>query len=300
MRARLVTAAAAVVLLALGIALGAGPLQHDAAERERDRDAQNASAQEAAEEIEALQAQVDFGTAYTGSSASRVVAGTLEGRKVAVVSFPGVEERTVELLDGLVRAAGGEVTAAVVLAPGLLDPAGQGLLDALTRQIAEQVPGLSVPGGASGHGVFATLLARAAGVPASARTVGAPYDEAAISILSGLEAGKVVASSTVTQRANLTLFVLPPEGRSSDAAREVVATYAAQVQTVVAGPSASARAGGLLAALREGDGELSTVDSLDSSTGRVVAILALAARGRGVTGDYGVVGDVTGAIPPFP
>jgi hypothetical protein len=300
-RSRLVVLAGALLLLALGIAVGAGPLQHGAAARERDLARQKTKVVDRDHRIEELLAANSLGSAYAGATAPRVVAGTLSARKVALVSLPGVESATVDQLAELVRSAGGEVTARVGLEPSLLAASGRGLLDALTSQMVTQTPGLSVPSDASAFERLGVLLARAIGVPASAHATAAAYDPTAISIISGLEAAKVIAKAEVTARAGLTLVVLPAatSSQTDPAAAAVLTSYVTQAPSVVAGPAGSARSHGLLTLLRANSGfTAGTVDSVETAVGRIIATLALAARTRGVQGDYGVVGTVDAAVPP--
>jgi hypothetical protein len=301
LRSRIVVLASALVLVALGIALGAGPLQHDATTRDRDLAAQKAKVRAADARIADLQGAHQLATAYAAATSGRVVAGTLAGRKVALVSLAGADDDTVDALAALVHSAGGEVTARVALTSALLAQSSSGLLDALTSQMITQTPGLALPAGASAYQRFAALLARGIGVPPSAHAASASYDATAISIVSGLEAAKVIEKAQVTARAGLTLVVLPGRtSASSDAtAVSVLATYAGALPTVVAGPTASARADGLIARLRRTDAfPASTLDSIEEPVGRVSAILALAARTRGIAGAYGLIGEVDGAVPP--
>lgn len=299
MRDRLIGVAVALLLVALGIGIGAGPLQHPqhraataqqkAALRDRDR------------QINQLRDAQTLGSAYVGATAARVVAGTLTGRKVAIVALPGAAQGEIDLLRGLVHAAGAQVTADVMLGSALLAAGNSGLVDALTSQILGQTAGLSVPAATSPYQRFGAVLYRGIGVPPAAHVVGAPYDTAAISVVAGLKAAKLVTAATVTERAGLTIVVLPAqlEATATAAATAILSSYASYGPTVVAGPASSAAQGGLLAALRAvTPNTLSTVDSFESSAGRVATVLALAARTRGIKGAYGVIGTVDRAVPP--
>ena len=69
---------------------------------------------------------------------------------------------------------------------------------------------------------------------------------------------------------------------------------------VVAGDLASAGDGGLVAAVRadqDATSAVSTVDNVTAAAGRISAVLALAAEGRGTSGEYGV-GEDTKPVPP--
>ena len=69
---------------------------------------------------------------------------------------------------------------------------------------------------------------------------------------------------------------------------------------MLAGPTASARAGGQVKAVRDdvaAAGDVSTVDSLGRTAGEVVTIMALAGQAAGKTGHYGAVDAADGAMP---
>jgi copper transport outer membrane protein MctB len=69
---------------------------------------------------------------------------------------------------------------------------------------------------------------------------------------------------------------------------------------VVAGDPVSATDGGLVAAVRAdatATAAVSTVDNVTTTAGRISTVLALAAEGRGTSGEYGV-GEDTQPVPP--
>lgn len=291
---------AALLLVALGVGLGAGPLQGDSEKAARDAAAQRDAISERDSRIDALTDVDELAAAYTSATAARVVAGRLTGRKVAVVTLPGSSAETTAQIETLLRSAGAQVTARVQLADALLEPESEGLVEALSSQMLQQTSGVVAPAGANGYQRVGALLARAAGVPASAGVTGAAYDPPAVSVVSGLVAAKLVGEVEVGTRAALAVVVLPPATSSAAATAlaGVVAGFASQVSSVVAGPAATAGDGQVLALLRSQGVAASTADSLETPMARVVAVLALAARTRGVTGDYGVVGAVNGPVPP--
>ncbi len=69
---------------------------------------------------------------------------------------------------------------------------------------------------------------------------------------------------------------------------------------MLAGPVASARAGGQIKAVRDdvtAAKDVSTVDSLGRTAGQVVTVMALAGQAAGRTGQYGAVDAADGAMP---
>lgn len=301
MRTRLVAVAVALVLVALGVAIGAGPLQGDSDRNRREaRNQQDAVAQRDAE-IKQLTAASALGSGYAAATTTKVLAGRLTGRSVALITMPGSDQGTVEAIAGLVSTAGGQVTARVGLSAALLEPSSEGLVAALSSQMVTQSAGVVVPTGATGYQRIGALLARGIGVLPSTRTVRAAYDPVAISILSGLQAAKLVDTADITARAGLAIVVLPASSEDGPASTltSILGSYASQIPSVVGGPASSAGAGEVLALLRSDPGSrASTVDSAESSIGQVITVLALAAQTRAVVGDYGVIGSVDAAVPP--
>ncbi len=303
MRTRLVGLAVLVLAIALGIAVGAGPLQHDASQRERDAKAAAAQLQGARMQVAALRAQVQAAATYDDATAVTAIRGTLTGHDVALVALPDADPRSVTALRRLLTAAGATLTADVALGAPMATVTSRQLVEALTSQMATQAQ-LTIPASSDGYQRFGLLLARGIGVPPSAHAVSATYDPAALSIMAGFQTAGLVTSAKVTARAALVLVVTGPSARTADAAAEnaipvsFLRALSGQVGTVVAGPSSAAGALGIIGSLRSGSPGLSTADGTELTRGRIAAVLALAARTRGVVGDYGSIGQVAGPIPP--
>lgn len=137
---------------------------------------------------------------------------------------------------------------------------------------------------------------------------GLSRDEIA-TILEGLKAGGFIAyDAAPTTLADLAVVVAPPAPDAVDDRTETVNGAWIRLATaldsigsasVVTGTASSAEAGGMINALRTDDtasAEVSTVDSADSSPGQIATVVALAAEVTGLTGHYGLVGDVDGPI----
>lgn len=302
MRVLVLRAAIAALVLALGIAIGAGPLQEDHDARARALAAQQEQVADLERQVADLTRSGDFSAAYGQATAERLVRGTLTGRTVALVTLPGADPGTVAAFRNLIDAAGGRIAADIPLEAPLTDPGQRQLITALTSQMATQ-ENLAMPTGASGYERLGALLARAIGIPPTARSREAPYDETALGIVSGFQTAELVGeAAAATRRAALTLVVTGPEhdtGGSTDLLATVVRAYAERARVVVAGPTGSADPSGVIGLLRgtgTPDGLLSTVDATDLAGGRVSAILALAARVRGTVGSFGSDGS-DGAVP---
>lgn len=295
-----------LLVLATGIALGIGPLQHSARQRDRDLATQKAAVARADATIADLTAAGAFADGFAQATSTALVSGKLAGRTVALIQLPGADKTQVDALRTLLTTAGAQVTAEATLADKLGEASSRQLVEALTSQMIAQAPGLAVPADASGYQRLGYLLARALGADKGAKPTGSPYDQTAISIVSGLQAAGLVSVSRVSPRASLALFVAgPPLSAAAAPGNEVpvtiVGAFGATVPSVVAGTTAAASDRGVLGALRAdatAPTVLTGVDSVQTAMGRVDAVLALVARARGVVGQYGAVKATGGPVPP--
>lgn len=296
-----------LVVLALGVAVGAGPLQKSAHRRDQDLAAQKRQVSEKQRQIESLLAAAKYSSAYATATAPELVRGALKDRSVTVIALPGADPDSVAGVRTLVTAAGGTVTASVAFKPTMGQASSRQLVEALTSQMAAQNPDLGIPANAGGYQRFGLLLARAVGLPANVNRDNAPYDEVAVGIVSGLQTAGLITTAQVRQRAALTVVVTGPAAASADAAGEnavpttILRAYAGGGPVVVAGPASAAGDLGIIGALRTGGpvAGLSTVDTVESVSGQVTAVLALSALARGNTGSWGGVDAADGPIPPL-
>jgi hypothetical protein len=303
----LVRAVVAALAVALGIALGAGPLQHSNSQRDKELAAQKAEIARKQRQLGGLRATVGFADAFASAAGPALTHGALSGRSVVLVTLPGADPAVVEQLKADVAAAQGQLTGQVALAASMARSSSRQLVEALTSQMLTEATGVEVPADAGGYGRFGALLARALGTGPSGQPAQASYDATAVGIVSGLESAELVTiAQPVTARAGLALVVSGPPARSDAAAADnavpvtILRALGAQLPTVVVGSTGSAGSRGVLGALRKDDGSraaVSTVDSIETAMGRVAGVLALAARGRGTIGQFGAVDASDGAIP---
>lgn len=305
MRPLLLRAAVLALAVALGIALGAGPLQHSNSERNKELARQRTTATQLQRQVDSLRSSGAFADAYATATGPALVQDTLTGRSVALVTLPGADPKTVTRLRALVEAAHGQVTTQVALGAKATQSAGRQLVEALTSQMATQTPGLALPADASGYERFGALLARAIGTGPTGQPARAAYDPTAVGIVSGLQSADLVTlPQPVSARAGLAMVVTGPETKGDAAENAVPVTIlqalAEQLPTVVVGPTDAASERGVVGALRASapaKGVVSTVDSAQTATGQVIGVLALAARARGTVGSYGAVHAADGVLP---
>lgn len=309
-RYHIVSVVSVFLALAIGVALGGGPLKGEVdntlvqqveADRQTKADLQS--------EIASLRAGNTFTDRFADSVAPRLIGGSLQGRPVTLVVLPGAQETVVTSLTELIGAAGGTVGATLRAGEGLVDVQQKQLVDELSSQLLDNTPDVNVPDNASAYERLGALLARAVATDADA---GAPVDDAANSILSGLStAGLLSPADDPTRRGSLVVFVAGT-GVGTDEERQgaaaIVAALAKAVDAdtdgvVVAGPVPAAREGGAVDAVRRdvvAARDVSTVDALGRTAGQVVTVMALAEQKNGRTGHYGAVDAAGGAVPGGP
>jgi hypothetical protein len=306
-RYHIVSIVSVFLALAVGVALGGGPLKGevdntlvDQVKADRKEKAQLVA------QAANLKAGNSFNDQFAATVAPTLVGGSLKGRTVTLVVLPTATQDDVSGLTELVGVAGGSVGATLRVGDKLVDAGQKQLVDELGSQLEGQAKDLTVPPDASPYERVGALIARAFGTTTDA---GAAPDGATSGILGGLSTTKLLSvEGKVNRRGSLFLFVAGPgQGSAEDrqGAGSIVTTLASSVDAasdgvVVAGPVASARAGGVVKAVRDdvsASRDVSTVDTLGRTAGQVVTIMALAGQAAGQTGQYGAVDAADGAMP---
>ena len=296
--------------LAVGVALGGGPLRGEVdntlvEQVEADRKAKA----DLRGQISALGAGNDFTDQFASEVAPQLVGGALEERPVTLLVLPGAEESVVSSLSELVQASGGSVSATIRVGDALVDVGNRQLVDQLGSQLLDGVRDVSVPEDAGTYDRLGAVLARAI---ATDEDGGAEVDDAANSILSGLSTANLLSpAGDLDRRGSLVLVVSgdgPDNASSREGASAIVSGLAAALDgatdgVVVAGPIEAAQRDGVVDVVRREvvtAQEVSTVDTLDRVTGQVVAVMALAEQARGEVGHYGSVDAADGVLPAGP
>ncbi len=306
-RYHIVSLVSVFLALAIGIALGGGPLKGEVDNSlVKELAARKKVQAEQRLEIRRLRATSTFTDGYAKATAPTVLAGRLKGVPVAVVSLPGADRATVSSLQDLVQTSGGTLVGRYRVGDKLGDDANKGLVDQLGTQLMAEAADVQMPDDVSSYQRFGLLLGRAIGTRSKAAQ---RYDTTSASLVSGFgTAGLVSAVGAPKARARVVLVVTGPGASTEtqagiDEIHSVVAdSIADQVSTVVlAGPAGAARDGGLIRKVRDDVGlsaALSTVDSAGTDSGAVVTLLAAAQdlKGGG-TGQYGAVDATDGPVP---
>ena len=304
MRYHIVSLAAVFLALALGIVLGAtkisGPmltsLQGDNATL---TDLQS----EVSAENEALTQRVTSDENFAGSVAALAVRGTLPSNNVVLVTTASADPADRDAVLSLLNRAGATVTAQIQLTEDFSDPL---RADELRSIAATTLPtGVTLPevpqAGAIAGGLLGSVLIAPAGGAAPASP------EQAAAVLAALTSSGFI-TVTGTPAAGQSVVVLTGAevtgGSEADRAGTVAffANQLAQTATgvVVAGRTGSEGATGTVGVIR-GDTALSatvtTVDNVDTASGRVAAVLGLVEQNGGGVGRYGLGDNAQAQVP---
>ncbi|MBT2211659.1 copper transporter [Actinomadura sp. NEAU-AAG7] len=306
-RYHLVSIVAIFLALALGIVLGSTTLSDSVSDTLRQQANSAArTAQQARLDQRRSERQLRGEEQFAAGLAPQIVADRLKGQSLVLVETPGAGDDSIEQLGELAKAAGAAVTGRVTIQKKLLDEDQRGTVDELASQL--KTGGVEFPADAGPYTKAGAVLASALVTRDAAKT--GREDPSGGTVLNSFkQAGYITTSGKPGQHATVAVMVAPSNVYAYDGGAEAnkalislaAALDAADRGTVVGGPATSAQKGGLIAALRgsDTDDSVSTVDTVDTSSGQVVAILALQNELGGKSGRYGT-GDGAGGYLPSP
>jgi hypothetical protein len=307
LRRHLVAVVAALFALAVGIALGGGPLSYVSGPETStatDQPDQGSTDSPGADDEAEPPASSPFAEWFAAAAAARLYDKALFGHPTVIVAAPGVAPSLVDAMVGEVTAAGGGLTGVFQITEQAVDRDETSLVDDLGSQLMTQIDADAVDPSAPTYLRLGQLLSVAVATPFKS---GRRADAAAQTVRAGLSSGGLLTGPGEARLAPLVLVLLPPHTElDQEAAAAERAVYlglatglrANAVGTVLLADSASG-ADGLLADLREDatlTSSISTVDSAETALGRVTAMLALIAALDGGVGTYGE--SVDNGAPP--
>ena len=306
-RYHIVSIVSVFLALAVGVALGGGPLKGEVDNtlvEQVESDRQVKARLRA--EIQGLTATNEFTDVFARTVAPGLLDARLRGRVVTVMTLPGASGDAVSGVTDFVTQAGGTVGGTVRVGEQFVDVSNKQLVDELASQLLDGTPDVTVPEDASGYERMGALVARAIG---TADDGGAGVDETSNSILAGLSTASLMSADEELNRRGSLVVVVAGDGADSEEEQQgtnsIITALAGAIDArtdgvVVAGPVAAARPGNLLQSIRSDVSaarDLSTVDALERTTGQVVTVLALAQQARGEAGHYGALDAADGALP---
>jgi hypothetical protein len=298
MRYHIVSIVAIFLALALGIVVGTtalnGPITTNLRHQVDSLTKQNKTS---AQQVKELQAGVDNSQKFATAYGSVIINNALTGLNVMMIEMPGADTAVKDDLSKEITAAGGKISGRVQLTSDYTDPKRAADITSFVTQV--HPIGLSLPqtddAGSLG-GALLSFVLLGKGQPSDVTQV--------LSGLADLHMLKIDGSDTVTP-STLVLVVASgtlPAGDAGGKAQLALLTELRQTggTVVVAGDSASATGGGLIALLRADSGDRSTVSSVDNSDtqiGEVSTMLALGDAAQSNFGQFGTGSNVDALFP---
>ncbi len=322
-RYHLVSLISVFLALAVGIVLGAGPLKESIGDTlTGEVDALRQRAADLRTELDASAAELADSRAAFSSVADDLLTGTLQDRRVALVTFGDGDGGATGEVAGRFEEAGATVTAQIRLTDDWIDPTRATFRQTLAGTLVEYLdPAPDADAGSGTELAEALVQAVSNSVPEDPDRLS---ENAAVALQLLTESGLIEVDGEVTVPADGIVVVAggfdgrladeadqTPSPSNADDLQDVVdrwvsvtrdVAFAALQRTdgvVVAGHEPVE--GGLLAQLRDGQdtaARASTVSDVQDLVGQVSVPLAFAERVSGAVGHYGPGGGTTAPVPP--
>lgn len=282
-RHHVVSLVAVFLALAVGVALGGGPLS------ELGRDDRPAAATTGQQRAAARSAS--FGDEFATAAGPALYDGRLRAHPVSVVTLPGASGEVVSALGAQIEAAGGRVAGTYDVQPTLTDPAEKSLVDTLGSQLMTQLGSGAVTADAPTYARIGQLVGLAVAesdLPSADAT----------SVRQSLAGAELLTSPDGAMRAPIVLVVLGKTTNPAILGGLLSGLAAKATGVVVAGETAAATGSGDLAALRSEPAadQVATVDGAETPLGQVTTVLALIRSASVQGGSFGASGS-DGTVP---
>lgn len=292
---------ATCVALAGGLALGAGPLQGV----KGDTAAVGGSGDD--DLATTTPADDPFRESVTRAAGQLLVDARLQGAFITLVVLPDVDDDIVDGVTSVIEQADGVLAATVRVDAELTDPSSKTYVDSVAVSSSKGVQAVSGIPSDDTYALISGLLARAYVTDGDSSTP--VLDEVAINLDSELQGAKLVTVDDDQPRSGSLVVVLTSGDHGKDdlsGAAHLIETKlitalvdAADAVLVATTPGASSP-GGLLTELADAklpDGNVSSLNVVNSAAGQVATVYALLATANGQAGDFGVV-DGSVLLPP--
>jgi len=308
-RYHLVSIISVFLALAVGIVLGAGPLQANLGDQLNDQVAAlRTEKQGLNDRLATSEKLVDASDEYATAVQQRVVGGRLTGRRAVVVVLPAADGTMVTNLEEVVRQSGASLTGTLSIGPDWFDAGRAAERDQAARAGATA---LGLDSKATGDALLTELLTALAVSKAATATAPSTARTAALKAL--VDADLVDTSVAELPTADIAIVVSGDYAGEesvvtsrSDVVRSLVTALAGSSRaTVVAGGGTLAAAGqpvtsNAVQAIREKSetaGLAATVDHARAGDGPATVVLALEDALDERIGHYGVEAGATATVP---
>lgn len=294
MRYHIVSLAAVFLALALGIVLGATKISSPLLTGLQSDNAALSSQQgDLTTENEELTARVAADEDFAAAVGPLTVRGTLPKTNVVLITTASASPADRDAVLSLLDRAGATVTGQVQLTNDFSDPARAEELRSLaatTLPTGAKLPEVPQVGAIAGGLLGSVLVA-----PADGKAIASP--EQASAVLAALtSAGFITVTGTPAAGQSVIILTGSQATGGSEADRAAtIADFAGQVSqtavgTVLAGSTGSEQPTGPVGVVRDDtalSATVTTVDNVDSATGRIATVLGLVEQNGGGVGQYG-------------
>ena len=307
-RYHLVSLIGVFLALAVGVVLGAGPLQNAISNVGSD-EAAVASVADLQEELAAASAEGEAGQELASALAEQVLPGTMSGKNIAVVVLPDATSADVDVATSALEQAGAQVLGPVELTEAFVSQDANTYRETLASPVSSYLAGR--PADPSPAAVLATGLVETLTVDSpDAQLIGGMLtDEATplvVALPTELADGLMLVGAGSERPAGVDQTQSGNEAGGDAAVSVAPLTRAgwsalgtafadAGVPAVAVGQAATADQ--FIAVLREAGSPLATADRGGSPMGALNAVLALAS---GATGSYGTQSGALEVLAPLP
>ncbi|MBO3724262.1 copper transporter [Actinomyces bowdenii] len=301
-RYHLVSLISVFLALAVGVVLGAGPLQNSLGTALNDqvsalREDRNATQAR----LEQTETAVNERDDYITQAAAQYLPGKLSGKSVALVLLPGANSEDAQAVVAQLEAAGAAINGRYTLTPAWVDASRETFRSTYSAQFAGN---LGTPASSDTNAILGEGLGRAlTGTDASASTL--------MSLLTASDTPLVTVDAQATGPATMIAVVGPrPQedpgaqatARATDSSTpsvwaQALSGTAAAAPTVVVGQARTET--GVVALIRSAGVPVTTIDSVGQATAAVSTPLALVSTEAGTRSHYGFDDGAQAVIPPM-
>ncbi|MDO4244176.1 MAG: copper transporter [Actinomyces sp.] len=297
-RYHLVSLISVFLALAVGVVLGAGPLQNSLGTALNDQVATLRADRNATQtQLEQTEAAVHERDGYITAAADSLLPGTLTDKKVAVVLMPEVDGSDVDTVVEMLEKSGAAVTGRVTLTTAWVDLSRESFRVTYSGQFSGY---LATTRSTEADAILGEGLATAlTSDTADASTL--------MDLLTASDTPLVTVDAEPTGAADMIVVIGPRTATASQATAEAtpsqdptawataLAGTASVSPTVVVG--SADQDNDVVALLRSARAQVTTVDSVGQSTAAVSTPLALASTAAGTIGAYGFNDGADAVIP---
>lgn len=304
MRYHIVSLTAIFLALALGIVLGATKISSPIlAGLQTDKTSLSGQNEQLSTDNSSLSARVSSDDKFSASVANLAVRGTLPNATVVLITTADADPGDRDAILSLLSRSGAKVTAQIQLTADFSDPSHADDLRTLSARVlptGAKLPAVSQVGAVAG-GLLASVLLTDKTGKATAKP------DQATAALSALAGGGFLQTSGIVVPGRLVVVLTGAAvtgGSEADRASSIADLAIQLKQTaggvVVAGRAGSAEGTGTVGVIRQnaaGSALVTTVDNVDTPSGRLATVLGLVEQNGGGVGRYGFAAGAQAQIP---